>query len=377
MSTDLLQRIIKIDKIKFDCSRPRTIGNNSQKGSHGDTTSDDVIRLHTESGLIGVGHSRIDYTNAQKLLGEPISNLFSLPKGSSKKGLVIDFPLWDLVAKIYGLPLYKLLGARGSTSVELYDSSIYIDDLMASDNAAVEIFHNEISTGKNFGYKNFKTKIGRGARWMPTNEGIQRDILVIKTIREAAGQEAKILVDANNGMTFNIAKEILETCANENIYWFEEPFQESIITSTAFKSLIKANNWRTLLAEGEDGGTADFFKMVKLGVIDIVQHDFRNFGLSWWKKTARLIEPWNAKCAPNCWGSAFVRFAHAHFAASIPNYSLLEDVPIKLNGVSLDGWVQQKGFIKVPDTPGIGFDLTPETIETSIHNKTGFQLMLH
>ena len=117
--------------------------------------------------------------------------------------------------------------------------------------------------------------------------------------------------------------------------------------------------------------------MVKLGVIDIVQHDFRNFGLSWWKKTARLIEPWNAKCAPHCWGSAIDRFAHAHFAASIPNYSLLEDVPIKLNGVSLDGWVQQKGFIKVPDTPGIGFDLTPETIETSIHNKTGFQLMLH
>ena len=45
----------------------------------------------------------------------------------------IDLPLWDLAAKRERVPLYRLLGGRGRRAVELYDSSIYIDDLRAND----------------------------------------------------------------------------------------------------------------------------------------------------------------------------------------------------------------------------------------------------
>ena len=80
--------------------------------------------------------------------------------------------------------------------MELYDGSIYIDDLEASDAEAVRIFHEEVHTGQAFGYRNFKIKIGRGARWMPTQQGLERDVLVIHAVREAAGPDAKILIDA-------------------------------------------------------------------------------------------------------------------------------------------------------------------------------------
>ena len=102
----------------------------------------------------------------------------------------------------------------------------------------MEIFREEVKTGHDYGYKNFKIKIGRGARWMPVTEGTDRDVLVIHSVREAAGEDAKILVDANNGTTLNIAKDILERCRDVGIYWFEEPFPEDGAFNEDFKQFI-------------------------------------------------------------------------------------------------------------------------------------------
>ena len=212
------------------------------------------------------------------------------------------YELEYLAAKIEGKPLYQLLGARGSQMVELYDGSIYIDDLEADDDEAVEIFREEVRTGREYGYRNFKIKIGRGAQWMPVMEGLERDILVIRTVWEAAGEDAKIMVDANNGLTLNIAKEILERCAGMDLYWFEEPFAEDTAFNEALKGFIRENGYDTLVADGESNPPPNFFEMVQQGQIDVVQHDFRAMGLTWWKATAAMIEPWGARCAPHCWG---------------------------------------------------------------------------
>ena len=59
----------------------------------------------------------------------------------------MDLPLWDLVAKLSDLPLYKLLSARGSREVEVYDGSVYIDDPEADNDEAVAIFQEEVKTG--------------------------------------------------------------------------------------------------------------------------------------------------------------------------------------------------------------------------------------
>ena len=375
MSDALCERIVKIEKIKLKTPRPRNIGYNSSKGAHGITVMDPVLRIHTGGGTVGVGWSNIDRTGAEGLLGRRVSDLFRLPDGALETGRPVDLPLWDLAAKMEGKPLYQLLGARGSRNVELYDSTIYIDDLEANDEEAVEIFRDEVQCGKDYGYLNFKIKIGRGARWMPTMEGLERDILVIRTVREAAGADAKVMVDANNGMTVNLAKEILDRCAELDIYWFEEPFAENPTLNSAFKTFIREKGYRTLVADGESGPPPpSFFEMVKGGLIDVVQHDFRYKGLSWWKATATTIEPWGALCAPHCWGSIVERFAHAHFAASVPNYCLLETAPCDLMGVVLDGWEMRDGRLCVPDTPGTGFDLEPEVVEAGVRAEDGFRV---
>ena len=197
--------------------------------------------------------------------------------------------------------------------------------------------------------------------------------MVIQTIREAAGAKAKILIDANNGTTLNIAKEILRRCEDVGIYWFEEAFHEERPFNEPFKAFIQESGYDTYVADGESGPPPpSFFDMVEQGWIDIVQHDFRAKGLTWWKATADMIAPWGAQCAPHCWGSIIERYAHAHFAASVPNFCLLEAAPADTRGVVLDGWELRDGHLIVPDTPGTGFDLEPETIARGTQEEGGF-----
>ena len=373
---DLSERITAIDKVTLHGKRPRAIGCNARIGTHGADVKDPVVRIHTESGAVGVGWSRIDRQTAEPLLGQRIDELFQLPDGCFEAGRDIDLCIWDLVARLAGFPLYKLLGARGSREVELYDGSIYIDDLEATDDEALQLFHEEVRSGQQYGYRNFKIKIGRGARWMPIAEGLDRDVLVIHAVREAAGPDAKILIDANMGTTLNIAREILRRCADVGIYWFEEPFAEDAAINQALKEFIRENDYDTLVADGEFAPPPNYFNIVEQGWIDVVQHDFHSYGLSWWRHTADHIEPWGALCAPHTWGSIIERYTHAHFAASIPNYSLLEAAPADMPGIVLDGWEMRHGKLIVPDTPGSGFDLEPEVIEKGVREEDGFRISI-
>ena len=367
--------IASIEKVVLRGRRPRTIGSNARIGIHGPVVTDPVVRIRTSGGAVGVGWSALDRVRAEALLGVRPAELFELPGGSTRDGAVIDLPLWDLAARCEGAPLYQLLGARGSREVELYDGSIYIDDLGATNDRARRIFYEEVQTGHDYGYRNFKIKIGRGARWMPVRAGTDRDVLVIHAVRQAAGPDARILIDANNGTTLNIALDILERCRDAGIYWFEEPFPEDRAFNEAFKEAINQRGYNTLVADGESGPPPpDFFDMVRSGWIDIVQHDFRYKGLTWWKATADRIEPWGAKCAPHCWGSVVERYAHAHFAASIPNYSLLEAAPADMPGIGLDGWQMRNGRLTVPDTPGAGFDVEPDVLERGVKSEGGFRI---
>ncbi len=369
-TTDTIKRI---EKVTLRFQRPRFVGKNARIGAHGITVNDPIVRVHTASGAVGVGWSRLDEASAAEIVGQPLHALFEPGKGSTEQGLPIDLALWDLAAKLENVPLYQLLGARGTTEVDLYDGSIYIDDLDASDEEAVQIFNDEVATGQEFGFHHYKIKIGRGARWMGIDEGLARDVLVIKTIREAAGPDARILIDANNGTVLNTAKEILRQCEGVGIYWFEEPFPEDKAFNEAFKAFIDEQGYATLVADGESGPPPpNYFEMVEAGWIDIVQHDFRAKGLTWWRETADLIAPWGAQCAPHCWGSLIERYTHAHFAASVPNYSMLEAAPGHMPGIILDGWEQREGKLVVPDTPGIGFDLEPEVLSEGIEAEGGF-----
>ncbi|MGY8822443.1 MAG: enolase C-terminal domain-like protein [Candidatus Latescibacterota bacterium] len=370
------EKIVRIEKSILRGTRPRSIGYNARIATHGPRITDSVVRIEAANGGWGIGCSKINREDAESLLGKNISELFRLPDGSLEAGNAIDLPLWDLVARLMHLPLYRLLGARGKRQVELYDASIYIDDLEMDDDEAIDLFRKEVSSGQENGYKNFKIKVGRGARWMEPAAGLQRDALVIRTVRQATEPGAKIMIDANMGNTLNGAKALLDLCADVGIYWFEEPFAEDRPLNQALKEYIVDNDWDTLIADGEFAPPPNFFDLVENGLIDVVQHDFRSYGLTWWRATAAHLEQWDVPCAPHTWGSYIERYHHAHFAASIPNYEMLEAAPAQMPGLIEDGWTLNDGKWVVPDTPGAGIAIEEKIFAQGLEDRNGFSLAL-
>ena len=95
--------------------------------------------------------------------------------------------LWDLVARMRDKPVCELLGAvpaSGARKVPVYDGSIYFADLLPQyANAWEDRFKREIDMGLELGHRAFKIKIGRGAKWMPRDEGDARDVAIVKLIR--------------------------------------------------------------------------------------------------------------------------------------------------------------------------------------------------
>jgi L-rhamnonate dehydratase len=360
------ERIDCIEKITLHGKRPRTIGYNARIPTHGPRISDPVVRLRTSGGGHGISWSRLAREEAEQLVGRTVGELFRLPEGCTAEARCIDLPLWDLVARLLNMPLYRLLGARGSRQVPLYDASIYIDDLELDDNAARRLFADEVASGWEHGYRHFKLKVGRGARWMETEAGLRRDALAVRAVRDAAGVDARIMIDANMGNTLNTATQLLELCADCDLYWFEEPFAEDRALNEALQIFIEENNWDVLVADGEFAPPPNFFDLVREGWIDVVQHDFHALGLTWWRETAATIEGWHGRCAPHTWGSYIERYAHAHFAASVPNYEMLEASPARMPGVIDDDWVMKDGCLLVPETPGTGFDVEPGVFEEGL-----------
>jgi len=360
------ERIDCIEKITLRGNRPRDIGYNARIPTHGPRVSDPVVRLRTAGGGHGISWSRLDQEEAASLVGSTVGELFRLPEGCTEAAQSIDLPLWDLVARLLEMPLYRLLGSRGSRRVPLYDASIYIDDLELDDAAARRLFTDEVASGWEHGYRHFKVKVGRGARWMDTEPGLQRDALVVHAVRDAAGAEAKLMIDANMGNTINTATRMLELTADCDLYWFEEPFAEDRALNEALKMFIEQNNWNILVADGEFAPPPNFFDLVRDGWIDVAQQDFHFKGLTWWRERAATIEGWGGRCAPHTWGSYIERYAHAHFAASIANYELLEASPAHVPGVIDDDWIMEDGCLLVPDTPGTGFDVEPKVFEEGL-----------
>jgi L-rhamnonate dehydratase len=360
------ERIDRIEKVVLRGTRPRDIGYNARIPTHGPRLGDPVVRLHTAGGGLGVGWSRLTEEQAHELVGSTVGDLFRLPEGSRDEDSPIDLPLWDLVARLLDMPLYRLLGARGKRQVPLYDASIYIDDLELDDAAARALFAEEVASGQEHGYRHFKVKVGRGARWMDTEPGLQRDALVVRAVRDAAGPDAVLMVDANMGNTLNTATRFLELCADCDLYWFEEPFAEDRPLNEGLKQFIEENGWDTLVADGEFAPPPCFFDLVRDGLIDVAQQDFHVGGLTWWRRTAAELESWGARCAPHTWGSYIERYAHAHFAASIANYEYLEASPARMPGIIADDWEMVDGCLLVPDSPGTGFDVEPRVVEEGL-----------
>ena len=256
----------------------------------------------------------------------------------------VDIALWDLKAKLLGLPLARLLGAARD-SVMLYGSggfTSYGDRTLAE----------QLGGWARDGFTAVKMKVGRE---------IDRDLARVRVAREAIGPRTELFVDANGAWTRKQALAQAESFAALGVTWLEEP-----VTSEDLEGLRllrdRAPAGMEVTASEYGYVLDDFRRMLAADCLDVVQADAtRCGGVTGILAVGALCEafgmPVSAHCAPHI---------HAHVGCAIRPLRHIEYFHdhARIEHLVLDGALSPRGgrLAFDPDRPGLGVDLRPDAL---------------
>jgi L-alanine-DL-glutamate epimerase-like enolase superfamily enzyme len=172
----------------------------------------------------------------------------------------VDVALWDLKARLLGLPLLRLLGPVRE-SVPVYGSGGFTS-------YALDQLREQLGGWVAEGISRVKMKIGRdpGA-----------DLERVRAAREAIGPHAELFVDANGGYTRKQALAFAEAFAGLGVTWFEEPVSSDDLHG--LRLLRDRAPAGMDVAAGEYGYDLFYFRrMLDAGAVDVLQADATRCG---------------------------------------------------------------------------------------------------
>lgn len=362
-------RITRAVGFDLPLRRSKVAGRNARLDVHGDRSTDRMVRLCTNSGIEAIGNCRAEEKAVGELIGKDPFALYRRDERKMTGPLGAGtMPLWDLLGKLVKKPVYELLGGAGAAQVPVYDGSIYFADLLPQyADKWHDRFREEIDMGLKIGHRAFKIKVGRGSKWMKRGEGDARDVDVVKLIRQHAGKDVILGVDANNGYDLAGAKHFLEKAGGENLAFVEELFPETVDECLELKKFIKDNGWATLLADGETQSDLDVFKpFLKAKAIDVYQADMNRFGFEGILTEAAWAKETGAVVAPHNWGSLVGYFMQLHVGRAISNLYRAEHDPLSTGVLVAEGFDRKDGSSSVPTASGIGLSIDEKKFASEV-----------
>lgn len=362
-------RITRIVGFDLPSKRDKVAGKNSRLDVHRDRGNDRMVRLYTNAGIEGLGNCRAGEAALASLLGRNPLEWFRPAETAMQSPLRPGtMPLWDLAGKVLKKPVWALLGGKGPERVPAYDGSIYFADLLPQyDGRWEDRFKEEIDMGLRRGHRAFKVKIGRGAKWMPAEEGFERDKAVVRAIRRHAGPKIALGVDANNGYDLARTKRLIEELPGADLAFVEEPFEEQIEQDLELKAFIRERGLRTLIADGETQATVDLCRpFLEARAIDIYQGDMNRFGIEGVLTAAAWAKPQGLAVAPHNWGSLVGFYMMLHVGRAITNFYRAENDPLETDILTAGGYSIKDGLASVPDAPGFGLGIDENRFAAAI-----------
>ena len=128
---------------------------------------------------------------------------------------IIDMALWDLVAKIEGKPLYRLLAERYGSGMPDERVAVYAAGGYYYPDKGVKALKAEMRSYLELGYTEVKLKIGGAS----LGEDIQR----IEAVIDEVGEPRSVAVDANGRFDLETALMYAEALEPYGLRWYEEP----------------------------------------------------------------------------------------------------------------------------------------------------------
>ena len=342
---------------------PRFVGKNARLDVHGYGPRIGICTITTDKGATGWASLRGGRGDAERLtsqlVGKKLSEVFHVDAGiTDDRYMPFDIALHDLAGVALNKPVYALLGRDTPFTTKYYSGMIYFDDLEpAHAPGGIDKVLANCRYDYDYGYRQFKLKIGRGHRWMSKKEGLARDIEVTKRVAEAF-PDCEILVDGNNGFTVSEFTEYLEGIGNTQLFWIEEPFHETVADYRKLRDWMTDNNVKSLLAEGEaDPDPALLEELMQQKLMDVHISDIEGLGFTNWRKLMPKLVQYGVQSSPHAWGSLLKTFYTAQMAGGLGNTVTIEGVTSTSEDVDLSGYTIRDGKLVPPDAPGFGLAL--------------------
>jgi L-rhamnonate dehydratase len=268
----------------------------------------------------------------------------------------IDNALWDLRGKVFNLPIYRLLGGPTRAKVDCYASMLgYSHDLSLVAGRARQVVRQGFKAQKWF------------FRYGPADglEGMEKNVALVRAVREAVGPEIEIMLDCWMGWDLNYAIRMLERVAEYRPRWLEEPVPPDRLGDLA--AIRRASH--VPIATGEHEYTRwGFLQLLQAEAVDVIQAD-----PDWCGGISELVKICGLASA---YGRHVVSHGHSIHAATnvIAAQSpatcpmaefLLVHQPAKQH-FHTDYLAPEDGAIELPTRPGLGIEIDEAKVEEKV-----------
>lgn len=335
-----------------------------------------LVEVRTDQGLVGhgtiggftsAGRDIIETYLAPLVLGEsPFDvemlqdKLYRSTIRFGRKGVVvaaisaIDIACWDLMGKYLRQPVYNLLGGRTKDRVRAYASRLYaLEDL---DALATEA-RGYVAQG----FTALKQRFGFGPADGPA--GLRRNVDLIRTVREAVGDDIELAADAYMGWDLPYAVEMERRLRPYHLSWIEEPFPPDALRS--YVELRRKSETR--ISHGEHEYTLHGFKqLIDLGTADLLQPDANRVGgITAMKKICALAEAADLPVIPHSNEAHNFHVIVAHHNCPLVEYfpDVEPDTGNELFWKIFPGEPRvQDGYLTPHPTPGLGIEPDPAMV---------------
>jgi L-alanine-DL-glutamate epimerase-like enolase superfamily enzyme len=262
---------------------------------------------------------------------------------------VLDMAVWDAVAKIAGVPLYRLLGSRYRNGVFERKVFVYAAGGYYYPDKDLSALQDEMGGYLELGYSVVKMKIGGAA----LSEDLRRIECVLKILKTPD----QLAVDANGRFDLNMAIAYARALAPYGLRWYEEPGDPLDYELQA----KLASHYQGPMATGENlFSVQDARNLIRYAGLrpdrDVLQFDCAlSYGLVEYLRILEMLKEYGwspIQCIPHGGHQMSLNIAAGLGLGGNESYPGI----FQPFGGFADGIPVEDSFVRLPDVPGVGFE---------------------
>jgi len=372
------------------------------------TSKAPIIKIDTNQGIYGLGEVRDQGSPKyalflkSRLLGKNpcnVEQLFKMIKqfgGHGRQGggvSGVEMALWDLAGKAYGVPVYQLLGGKYRDKIRIYaDTPSSTDPKVYATRMKSRIEKGFTFLKMDFGVQLVKDIPGaliganvwdQSKQWSEelgsygmtkhpftriqvTDLGLEKMVEYVHQVRDIVGYEIPMAADHFGHIDMNSCIRLGNAVEKYQLAWLEDLVPWNF--TDQWRQITEAISTPTLT--GEDIYLKEeFIKLIDSRAVDMIQPDLASAGgILETKKIGDYAEENGIAMAMHFAGSPISFLANIHCAAATQNFIALEHHDVDTSWwedmvKGIEKPILKDGYVKVPETPGLGVDLNEEVIK--------------